>query len=127
MSRPMNIERYEKENQEFIEKIEQLKIDYKRQHDMEWEARRREEEIQALKKALSDAQMYIFEEREHAMKLQHDNDALRSKFMFFTRALDIVAIGVDSAPNNSLTQSLFMYDFRLCMNRSPRVGRSAED
>lgn len=63
-----------------IDKLEQVKIDYKRQHDMEWESRRREEEIQALKKALSDAQMFIFEEREHAMQLQHDNDALRSMY-----------------------------------------------
>jgi coiled-coil domain-containing protein 77 len=72
------IEQYEKEREEMLQKIEEIKLMYKRQHTSEWELRRREE-IQALKQALSDAQMYIFEEREHAMKLQHDNDALRSK------------------------------------------------
>ncbi|KAL9655027.1 hypothetical protein ABK040_008810 [Willaertia magna] len=75
------IAEYEKEREDFIRKFGELQVDYKRFHEQEWELRRREEEIDALRRALSDAQLHIFDEREHSMHLQHENDALRVQEM----------------------------------------------
>jgi len=59
----------------------EVQIQYKQFHDQEWELRRREEEIDSLRNALADAQLHIFDEREHSMHLQHQNDALKSMYI----------------------------------------------
>ena len=38
-------------------------------HKTQWELRQREEEIAELQKALSDMQVYLFQEREHVLRL----------------------------------------------------------
>ena len=47
-------------------------------HRCKWELRKREEEIAELQKTLSDTQVYFMEEREHNLKLQAENDAMKS-------------------------------------------------
>ena len=47
------------------------------QHKMQWEMRQREEEIKELQKALSDMQVYLFQEREHVLRLYAENDRLK--------------------------------------------------
>ncbi len=47
------------------------------QHKMQWEQRQREEEIAELQKALSDMQVYLFQEREHVLRLYAENDRLK--------------------------------------------------
>ncbi|KAL0484632.1 coiled-coil domain-containing protein [Acrasis kona] len=71
------IDAHEKEMLDYINKVDEISVSYKRVHDLEWELRRRESEIVSLQEALSNAQLYIFDERERAMKLQHENDTLR--------------------------------------------------
>ena len=44
---------------------------------MQWEMRQREEEIAELQKALSDMQVYLFQEREHVLRLYAENDRLK--------------------------------------------------
>lgn len=46
-------------------------------HAAQWEARKREAENAQLRKALSDAHMFLWEEREARLKVQAENDALR--------------------------------------------------
>ena len=46
---------------------------------MQWELRQREEEIVELQKALSDMQIYLFQEREHVLRLYAENDRLKVK------------------------------------------------
>lgn len=48
-------------------------------HKLRWEARSREEEIRELQKALSDAKLYLYDEREHVLKLQAENDDLKAQ------------------------------------------------
>ena len=48
-------------------------------HRLRWEARAREEEIAELQRALSDSRLYLFDEREHALKLAAENDGLKSQ------------------------------------------------
>ena len=47
------------------------------QHKLEWELRQREEEIAELQKALSDMQVYLFQERDHVLRLFAENDRLK--------------------------------------------------
>ena len=47
------------------------------QHRLQWELRQREEEIVELQKALSDMQIYLFQEREHVLRLYAENDRLK--------------------------------------------------
>ena len=47
------------------------------QHKLQWELRQREEEIVELQKALSDMQVYLFQEREHVLRLYSENDRLK--------------------------------------------------
>lgn len=58
--------------------MEQNSVDYKGKHVLEWELKAKNEEIFLLKENLRKTQMFIFTEREHSMKLQHDNDMLHS-------------------------------------------------
>lgn len=44
---------------------------------MQWEMRQREDEIKELQKALSDMQVYLFQEREHVLRLYAENDRLK--------------------------------------------------
>ncbi|ELT96376.1 hypothetical protein CAPTEDRAFT_147477, partial [Capitella teleta] len=46
-------------------------------HKIQWEIRQREEEISELQKALSDMQVYLFQEREHILRLYSENDRLK--------------------------------------------------
>uniref|UniRef100_A0A8B9GJV7 Uncharacterized protein n=1 Tax=Amazona collaria TaxID=241587 RepID=A0A8B9GJV7_9PSIT len=47
------------------------------QHKLQWEIRQREEEIAELQKALSDMQVYLFQEKEHVLRLYSENDRLK--------------------------------------------------
>lgn len=50
------------------------------QHKLEWDLQQREEEIAELQKALSDMQVCLFQEREHALRLYSENDRLRIRY-----------------------------------------------
>ena len=50
------------------------------QHKLQWELRQREEEIVELQKALSDMQIYLFQEREHVLRLYSENDRLKVRY-----------------------------------------------
>lgn len=51
------------------------------QHKTHWELRQREDEIVELQKALSDMQVYLFQEREHVLRLYAENDRLKVYFL----------------------------------------------
>lgn len=49
-------------------------------HQVRWELRKRMDEISDLQKALSDAQMYLFDERQHVLQLYSENDQLKCMY-----------------------------------------------
>jgi hypothetical protein len=51
------------------------------QHKIQYEVRSREEEIAELQKALSDMQVYLFQEREHVLRLYAENDRLKVNYL----------------------------------------------
>ncbi|KAJ8302370.1 hypothetical protein KUTeg_021357 [Tegillarca granosa] len=71
------IAEYDEEHDQMVSKLEDYKITYEEQHKLQWELRQREEEIVELQKALSDMQVYLFQEREHVLRLYSENDRLK--------------------------------------------------
>ncbi|KAM4675565.1 coiled-coil domain-containing protein 77 [Discoglossus pictus] len=71
------IAEFDEEHEDLIKRLEQYKSTYEEQHKMQWEMRQREEEIAELQKALSDMQVYLFQEREHVLRLYSENDRLK--------------------------------------------------
>ncbi|KAG9339100.1 hypothetical protein JZ751_024130 [Albula glossodonta] len=57
--------------------LEKYKATSDDQHKLQWELRQRESEIAELQKALSDMQVYLFQEREQALRLYAENDRLK--------------------------------------------------
>ncbi|XP_066490541.1 coiled-coil domain-containing protein 77 [Tiliqua scincoides] len=71
------IAEFDEEHEELVKRLERYKASYDEQHKLQWEMRQREEEIAELQKALSDMQVYLFQEREHVLRLYAENDRLK--------------------------------------------------
>uniref|UniRef100_A0ACB8FNB5 Uncharacterized protein n=1 Tax=Sphaerodactylus townsendi TaxID=933632 RepID=A0ACB8FNB5_9SAUR len=71
------IAQFDEEHEELVRRLEKYKAAYDEQHKLQWEMRQREEEIAELQKALSDMQVYLFQEREHVLRLYAENDRLK--------------------------------------------------
>ncbi|XP_066447014.1 coiled-coil domain-containing protein 77 isoform X1 [Eleutherodactylus coqui] len=71
------IAEFDEEHEDLAKRLEQYKATYEEQHKLQWEMRQREEEIAELQKALSDIQVYLFQEREHVLRLYSENDRLK--------------------------------------------------
>ncbi|XP_075715904.1 coiled-coil domain-containing protein 77 [Rhinoderma darwinii] len=71
------IAQFDEEHEDMVKRLEQYKATYEEQHKLQWEMRQREEEIAELQKALSDLQVYLFQEREHVLRLYSENDRLK--------------------------------------------------
>ncbi|XP_078423668.1 coiled-coil domain-containing protein 77 [Cetorhinus maximus] len=73
----LKIAEFDEEHERLLKRLESYKATYEEQHKLQWEMRQREEEIEELQKALSDMQVYLFQEREHALRLYAENDRLK--------------------------------------------------
>ncbi|KAG7244484.1 hypothetical protein INR49_030136 [Caranx melampygus] len=69
------IAQFDGEHEELLQMLEKYKGITEDQHKLQWEVRQREEEIAELQNALSDMQVYLFQEREQELedrkKIQH--------------------------------------------------------
>ncbi|NXK55890.1 CCD77 protein, partial [Chauna torquata] len=68
---------FDEEHEDLVKRLESYKETYDEQHKLQWEVHQREEEIAELQKALSDMQVYLFQEREHVLRLYSENDRLK--------------------------------------------------
>lgn len=48
-------------------------------HKLRWELKNRSEEVEVLQKALQDAKLYLYDEREQVIKLTHENENLKQQ------------------------------------------------
>ncbi|XP_069759390.1 coiled-coil domain-containing protein 77 isoform X2 [Narcine bancroftii] len=71
------IAQFDEEHENLVHRLEKYKSTYEEQHKLQWEIRQREEEIEELQKALSDMQVYLFQERDHVLRLYAENDRLK--------------------------------------------------
>ncbi|NWS15671.1 CCD77 protein, partial [Pachyramphus minor] len=68
---------FDEEQEDLVKRLKRYKEMYDDQHKLQWEVRQLEEEISKLQKALSDMQVYLFQEREHVLRLHSENDRLK--------------------------------------------------
>ena len=54
-----------------------------KQHKLQWELRQKDDEIAELQKAISDMQVFLFQEREQVLKLYAENDRLKVILFIF--------------------------------------------
>ncbi|KAJ7418012.1 Coiled-coil domain-containing protein 77 [Willisornis vidua] len=68
---------FDEEQEDLLKRLERYKETYDDQCKLQWEVRQLEKEISKLQKALSDMQVYLFQEREHVLRLHSENDRLK--------------------------------------------------
>ncbi|XP_057185699.1 coiled-coil domain-containing protein 77 isoform X2 [Triplophysa rosa] len=71
------VAQFDGEHEDLLQMLEKYRGTAEEQHKLQWEVRQREEEIAELQKALSDMQVYLFQEREQALRLYAENDRLK--------------------------------------------------
>ncbi|XP_029008271.1 coiled-coil domain-containing protein 77 [Betta splendens] len=71
------IAQFDTEHEELLQMLEKYKGITEDQHKLQWEVRQREGEIAELQNALSDMQVYLFQEREQSLRLYAENDRLK--------------------------------------------------
>ncbi|KAM4734953.1 coiled-coil domain-containing protein 77 [Anableps anableps] len=71
------IAQYDSEHEELLQMLEKYKSITEGQHKLQYEIRQREGEIAELQNALSDMQVYLFQEREQSLRLYAENDRLK--------------------------------------------------
>ncbi|NXX51549.1 CCD77 protein, partial [Tricholaema leucomelas] len=68
---------FDEEHEDLIKRLERYRETYDEQHKLQWEVHQREEEVAELQKALSDVQVFLFQEREQVLRLCSENDRLK--------------------------------------------------
>jgi coiled-coil domain-containing protein 77 len=71
------IETFEHERSEWIHRMDDLEGTRQEYYKLKWELTKRDEQIDELQRALSDAHVFLYEEREQVLKLAAENDELR--------------------------------------------------
>ncbi|XP_061773773.1 coiled-coil domain-containing protein 77 isoform X2 [Nerophis ophidion] len=71
------ISQFDEEQEQLLKMLERYKSMIENQDKLEGEVRQREGEIAELQNALSDMQMYLYQEREQSLRLHAENDRLK--------------------------------------------------
>lgn len=96
------IAEYDEEHESLVSKLEEYRVTYEEQHKLQWELRQREEEIVELQKALSDMQIYLFQEREHVLRLYSENDRLKIRELEDKKKIQQL-LALSGTPDNEIT------------------------
>ncbi|XP_032442286.1 coiled-coil domain-containing protein 77 isoform X2 [Xiphophorus hellerii] len=71
------IAQYDGEHEELLQMLEKFKSIAEDQHKLQYDIQEREREVTQLQNALSDMQVYLFQEREQSLRLYAENDRLK--------------------------------------------------
>ncbi|KAK9516924.1 hypothetical protein VZT92_024830 [Zoarces viviparus] len=71
------IAQFDGEHEDLLQMLDKYKGITDDQHKLQWEVRQRDGEIAELQNALSDMQVYLFQEREQSLRLYAENDRLK--------------------------------------------------
>ncbi|RLW01693.1 hypothetical protein DV515_00007720 [Chloebia gouldiae] len=88
---------FDEEHEELVKRLEKYKQTYDEQHQLQWEVCSLEEEIAELQKALSDMQVYLFQEKEQVLRLCSENDRLKLRELEDRKKIQqlLAILGVD--------------------------------
>ncbi|CAG0886766.1 unnamed protein product [Darwinula stevensoni] len=81
---------FDKEQEDFLKEIQRLKVLIDKQFDLEDRLQQRENEISQLQDSLSDVQLMLYEEREHGLKLQAENDKFQIQALESRKKIDFL-------------------------------------
>lgn len=66
------VDEMQKERENWFEQLEKLRISQEDYHKLEWELKKKDEEIAELQQTLSEAQIKLFDEREQVLTLKRE-------------------------------------------------------
>ena len=69
----------DRESEDAIQRLVAVEAHSAELHRLRWALRSRDEEVAELQAALSNAKVFLFDEREQALRLQVERDALKAK------------------------------------------------
>lgn len=75
------VNQFEDERQNIMKRFGDIDVAYETLHKLKWELHVKEEEVSELQDSLSNANCYLFDEREQVLKLQAENDQLKMEQM----------------------------------------------
>lgn len=75
------VNQFENERQYALKRFGEIEVSYEQLHKAKWDLHVKEEEISELQKGLSDANVYLFDEREQVLRLQAEIDQLKMEQM----------------------------------------------
>lgn len=70
---------FDRERVEFLQRLDEMSGHSHEKHRLKWEAHKKDEQLMELQKALSDAHVFLYEERAQVLKLTAENDRLKSQ------------------------------------------------
>jgi hypothetical protein len=73
------IDAFERERVDFLQRLDEMAGSSKEKHSLKWDLHKKDQQIMDLQKALSDAHVFLYEERAQVLKLTAENDRLKSK------------------------------------------------
>ncbi|PVD24756.1 hypothetical protein C0Q70_15242 [Pomacea canaliculata] len=120
------IAEYDDEHDELVSKLEEYKVTYEEQHRMQWELRQREEEIVELQKALSDMQIYLFQEREHVLRLYAENDRLKIRELGDKKKIQKL-LGLGPSAEGEVTYFFKEPPARVIVEQHPKAAKGANN
>ncbi|NWV42143.1 CCD77 protein, partial [Grantiella picta] len=93
------IAEFDEEHEELVKRLERYRQTYDEQHQLKWEVRHLEEETAELQKALSDMQVFLFQEREQVLRLYSENDRLKIRELEDRKRIQqlLALVGTDEA------------------------------
>ncbi|XP_054023589.1 coiled-coil domain-containing protein 77 [Dryobates pubescens] len=88
---------FDEEHEDLVKRLERYRETYDEQHKLQWEVHQREEEVAELQKALSDVQVFLFQEREQVLRLCSENDRLKIRELGDRRKIQhlLALVGAD--------------------------------
>uniref|UniRef100_A0A8C3JVG0 Coiled-coil domain containing 77 n=1 Tax=Calidris pygmaea TaxID=425635 RepID=A0A8C3JVG0_9CHAR len=111
---------FDEEYEDLVKRLERYKETYDEQNKLQQEVHQREEEIAELQKALSDMQVYLFQEREHVLRLYSENDRLKIRELEDRKKIQhlLALVGTDKGevtyfhkepPHKAIWKTLFYF------------------
>lgn len=82
--------RYHKENEAMLDKVDECKALCDHSFQIEQELQRRNAEVSNLQQALSDLQVYLYQEREQVLRLFAENDKLKIRELSDRKKIDLL-------------------------------------
>ena len=78
---------FERDLEDAAARTNAIEVSHEELHRTQWELKVRHEEVAELQRALSDANVYLFDEREQVLKLQAENDQVSVRSIYFVIVL----------------------------------------